>query len=222
MHTIAKRLGVILPALAVFMATGPAHADSALDDAILGIQHQWAHINYEVDDNAAKNAAYTELEQQADTLITRYPDRPEPRIWKAITLSTHAGAKGGLGALGLARESRDLLLEAEKIDPRAMNGSIYTSLGSLYYKVPGWPVGFGDKKKAESMLKQALTINPEGIDPNYFYADYQFERGHYQEALTAAQKALAAPDRPGRQLADSGRRNEVRALLNKIHSQLNS
>jgi hypothetical protein len=55
------------------------------------------------------------------------------------------------------------------IDPRALQGSAYTSLGSLYYQVPGWPIGFGDDKRAEAMLLKALEINPDGIDPNYFY-----------------------------------------------------
>ena len=66
--------------------------------------------------------------------------------------------------------SKNLLLQAEKIDSNALNGSIYTSLGSLYYKVPGWPIGFGDNSKALIYLKKALQINPNGIDANYFYA----------------------------------------------------
>jgi tetratricopeptide (TPR) repeat protein len=220
MRISLTRTTATLFALAVFVSAGSAFADQALDDAVRGIQHQWAHINYEVSGDDAKSTAFATLEGQADALMTRYPDRAEPRIWKAITLSTHAGAKGGLGALSLARQARDLLIEAEKIDPNAMNGSIYTSLGSLYYKVPGWPIGFGDKDKAEAMLKKALALNPAGIDPNYFYADYLYERGRYQEAMSAAQKALAAPDRSNRPLADKGRREELRALLGKIQSEI--
>jgi tetratricopeptide (TPR) repeat protein len=222
MHITLSRTARILFVLTVCLLAAPAFADQGLDDAIRDIQHQWAHINYEVSGDDAKSAAYAALEDQADALIARYPDRAEPRIWKAITLSTHAGAKGGLGALSLARQARDLLVQAQKIDPNAMGGSIYTSLGSLYYKVPGWPIGFGDKDKAESLLKKALALNPQGIDPNYFYADYLYERGRYKEALGAAEKALAAPDRPSRPLADKGRRDEVRALLAKIQSQISA
>jgi len=216
------RFAALLPAVTVFVFSGVAHAAPSLDAGIHSIQAQWAHINYEVNGDDAKSAAYEKLEAQADELISDYPDRPEPRIWKAITLSTHAGAKGGLGALGLARQARDLLLDAEKIDANAMGGSIYTSLGSLYYKVPGWPIGFGDKAKAEDMLRKALSLNPQGIDPNYFYADYLFQRGRYAEARDAANRALSAPDRPDRPLADKGRRAEVRALLGKIDSELHS
>ena len=47
-----------------------------------------------------------------------------------------------------------------------LDGSAYNSLGVLYYKVPGWPVGFGDKAKARELLQKALAINPKGIDAN--------------------------------------------------------
>ena len=86
----------------------------------------------------------------------------------------------------------------------------------LYYKVPGWPVGFGDKAKARELLQKALTINPKGIDPNFFYAEYLVETKHADQAIPYLEKAMQAPARPGRQLADQGRREEAKALLEKI------
>jgi Tfp pilus assembly protein PilF len=106
------------------------------------------------------------------------------------------------------------------IDSRALQGSAYTSLGSLYYQVPGWPIGFGDDKRAGTMLLKALEINPDGIDPNYFYGDYLFHEKRYAKARSALQRALAAPDRPGRAVADKGRRDEVRTLLVKVEAEL--
>ena len=197
---------------------GTARADDVAT-AILDVQHQWAHIHYQLPEKE-QGDAYTQLEKHEDDLLAQYPGRPEPMIWKAITLSTHAGVKGGFSALSMVRQARDLLLQAEKIDPNAMGGSIYTSLGSLYYKVPGWPLGFGDDKKANAFLHKALQINPNGIDPNYFYGDFLYEQGHYRDALQALQKAINAPDRPTRPLADQGRRDEVRTLLAKVKEKL--
>jgi Tfp pilus assembly protein PilF len=77
-----------------------------------------------------------------------------------------------LGALSLVKQARTNLEKAIEIEPNALQGSAWTSLGALYYQVPGWPIGFGDKDKADEMLKKALAINPDGIDPNYFYGDY--------------------------------------------------
>jgi len=136
-----------------------------------------------------------------------------------IIKSTYAGAKGGLGALSLAKESRKSLQKALDLEPTALDGSAYASLGTLYYKVPGWPFGFGDEDKAQELLEQALTINPDGIDPNYFYADYWFEQGDYIKAENYANKALAAAPRPERPLADEFRREEIKQLLVRIKGE---
>ena len=39
---------------------------------------------------------------------------------------------------------RRALEQALAIDATALEGSAFTTLGSLYYQVPGWPIGFGD------------------------------------------------------------------------------
>jgi hypothetical protein len=143
----------------LFFTLGSAVATaqvSSLAKGILDLQHQWGHIHYQIPEDK-QDAAYPQLEENADALIKRYPDRAEPLVWKAIILSTHAGVKGGLSALSMVRRARDLLEQAEKIDPNALDGSIYTTLGSLYYQVPGWPLGYGDDNKAETFLKNAPT-----------------------------------------------------------------
>lgn len=154
--------------------------------------------------------------QQAQGLVRQYPDRAEPLVWLGIVESSAARFKGGLGALKLAKDARQQLLAAEKIDPNALNGSIYTSLGSLYAKVPGWPIGFGDKDKARGYFQKALAINPDGIDPNYFYGDFLHDSGDDVLARKYLEKALAAPGRPGRADADAARRQEVKAALAQL------
>ncbi len=86
--------------------------------------------------------------------------------------------------------------------------------------MPGWPIGFGDKKKARAYLEKALQINPDGIDPNYFYADFLTEQGEYEKALQYFEKALAAPPRPGREDADAGRRQEIETGIQKSRQKL--
>jgi tetratricopeptide (TPR) repeat protein len=108
---------------------------------------------------------------------------------------------------------------AVDIDPTALDGSAYTSLGTLYYKVPGFPLGFGDHDKAEHMLQKALKQNPNGIDPNYFYAEFLFEEERYPEALQYLDKASKAAPRPGREVADKGRRAEIAALAAKVKAK---
>ncbi len=192
--------------------TGPAWADSQLDDNLNKLQHAWVIANYQTPDNA-KEAAFKQLTEEAHQLVVNSQNAPEAQVWEAITLSGYAKAKGGLGALKLVEKSRDLLLGVEKTQPDIMQGSVYTSLGTLYYRVPGWPIGFGDKKKAKSYLEKALQINPAGVDANYFYADYLSESGEYKKAIEYYRKALDAPARPGRADADAERKKEAQQGL---------
>ncbi|MBK7422927.1 MAG: tetratricopeptide repeat protein [Propionivibrio sp.] len=190
-------------------------AQPNLDESIADLGHRWAKVSYQTPDSE-KEAAFRTLIANTQQVSQSFPDRAEPLIWQAIVLASAAKAEGGLGALGKAKEARDFLLAAEKINPNALDGSVYNSLGSLYAKVPGWPIGFGDKKKARDYFEKALAINPNGIDPNYFYADLLADQGEYAKAAEHLKRALAAPARSGREDADSGRRQEAMQLLESI------
>lgn len=197
--------------LMVLMTALPAVA-SELDTDLLEIQHRWAQIRYQMEEDK-REQAFEKLAEQASELVAACPNRAEPLIWEGIVLSTWAGAKGGFGALGLVRDARKSLEKAMQIDPAALDGSAYTSLGSLYYQVPGWLLGFGDDDKARELLIKALEINPDGMDPNYFYGDFLIGQGKEGRARLYLERVLVAPARPERPVADAGRREEAKAKL---------
>lgn len=206
--------------LGLALSMNVAFAESnAVDVAVEKLQHEWAVANYKTPEDK-QEASFKALSELAHQMSANNPKQPEIMIWEAIIVSGYAKAKGGIGALGLAERSRDLLFAAEAINPNALHGSIYTTLGSLHYKVPGWPIGFGDKKKAREYLEKALKINPTGIDPNYFYADFLLNRSEYKKALEYFQKALAAPARPGREDADAGRKKDIQEGIEKAKQHL--
>lgn len=215
-----KKISLLLTSIALCLTLNqPSFADEKLDADIAVIQHDWAKANYKMEKDA-QEAAFKTLTEQAHQLSEKHQNAPEALIWEGIANAGYAKAKGGLGALKFAEKARDLLLAAEKANPQALQGSAYTSLGSLFYKVPSWPIGFGDKKKAQAYLEKALGFNPTGIDPNFFYADFLKERGEYAKAVEYYKKALAAPARPGREDADVGRRAEAEAGLKEAQSKL--
>lgn len=198
---------------ALLLAAAPTFAGVPEDVATL--QHEWEHIKYQLPP-AQHEVQFEKLVKQAGALAARNPNSADVLIWQAIIESTYAGAKGGLGALAHAKAARKTLEQALAINPNALAGSAYTSLGSLYYQVPGWPLGFGDQRKAAEMLGKGLAINPDGIDPNYFYGEFLLRKGELDAAEKALRKALLAPPRAGRQLADQGRRQEIQTLLDQI------
>lgn len=207
-------------ALTLSLLAGAARAD-ALDTRLDGLARAWAHANYEISNKNAQGEAAAQVAADADALARQNPGRAEPLVWEAIAKATQAGAKGGLGGLALAKESKSLLEKAEKINPAALgDGSVYTSLGSLYAQVPGFPIGFGDPGKARSYLQKALAANPNGVDSNFFYGDFLMRQDDYAGASRALQKALAAPARPGREVADRGRKAQAAALLSQAQAKL--
>jgi tetratricopeptide (TPR) repeat protein len=188
-----------------------AMADEASD--LHGLQTRWAEIKYNTA-VAEKEKAFLALIGDAEKLSAAHQSAPF-LIWEGIIRSTYAGVKGGLGALDQVKHAKKLFEQSIALQPDALNGAAYTSLGSLYYQVPGWPVGFGDDKKANEMLLKGLSYNPDGIDSNYFYGDYLLDQKQYKKAVVALEKALKAPARPGRESADAGRRAEASAALAK-------
>lgn len=190
-----------------------------VDKGLQTLQKTWAEINYLVPEND-REAAFTQLMSQAEQMVQTQPEKTEYRVWLGIIQSSTAGAKGGLSALSLAKAAKASFEQAIEQNPNALQGSAYTSLGVLYHKVPGWPLGFGSDKKAQQLLQESLKLNPQGIDGNYFYAEFLYDDQQYSEAqkyLTMAQQATPRADRP---LADEGRHKEIDALMEKINKKL--
>jgi tetratricopeptide (TPR) repeat protein len=210
---ILRTTAVLAVILAMLAAAPLARAD--LDDDVRRLQREWEEIKYRRPE-AEQEKAFQALAATAAAVRARYADRAEPEIWYGIIVASYAGAKGGFGALSLAKDARQALEHALQIDAKALAGSAYTSLGSLYYQVPRWPIGFGDDAKARALLDRALALNPDGIDPNYFLGDYLYRQRDFDGARQALERALQAPPRPDRPLADEGRRKEIQALLAKL------
>jgi len=210
-----KPLTVLMTTLAILVAP---LARAAMEDDVRTLQRDWEEIKYRKP-AADQEKAFEALSKTAGTVRAKYPDRAEAEIWYGIVVSSYAGAKGGVGALSLVKDAKLAFEHALAVDPKALGGSAYTSLGSLYYQVPGWPIGFGDDKKARQMLEAALKLNPDGIDPNYFYGDFLYRKGDYASAKKVLEHALKAPARAERPLADEGRRKEIEDLLAKIRDK---
>lgn len=205
--------------LSTLCLVGVAFAAEPATPTVVQLRDRWAQINYQTP-KSERQAAFEELARQAEQTRQAHAQDAEALIWEGIVLSSLAGEKGGMGALGLVKRARADFEAAIRIDPDALDGAAYTSLGALYYQVPGWPIGFGDDDKARSLLNKGLAIDPDGIDANYFHADFLRDQKDWAGARAAYQKALDAPARPGREVADAGRRHEAETRLKELASRL--
>lgn len=203
---------------ALLLALAPVAAQAApptMTADVRAINDGWAHVAYEMNGSSHQAQALARLDQQAAAVVARYPGQAEPLLWEGIVVSEEANRANIFHQLGLAYRARDLIARAYAINPRVADGGAAMSLGVLYFKVPGSPIGFGDTTRARQLLQQALALDPNGMDANYFWGDFLYSQGDNGGARAALEKALRAPHDPSRPVWDAGRRREVQALLAK-------
>ena len=165
--------------IAMLVSATPATRASdnrAMDADILVVAEEWAKIKYLSKDDSERKEKMEVLGAKADALVTRYPGRPETLIWDGIVTSERASLTWGLSALSHANRARDLLLEAYKMDPKALDAGAPTSLGVLYYRVPGFPLGWGDTDKARQLLEEAVEMPPTAATRTTFTPTFSSSR----------------------------------------------
>jgi tetratricopeptide (TPR) repeat protein len=133
-----------------------------------------------------------------------------------------AEQSGAAGSLGLVKQARKTLEAAVAINPNLYAVDAFSTLGGVYANVPGFPLAFGDKKKAAAYFQKALAINPSSLGANLGYARLLLKLGDYAAALKQATAALNAPPRPGREQADKAERKNAEILIAAAKQQLSS
>ena len=207
-----RRLFLFRYAVVAWLLGGAVAVAWAGTPELADLQQRWDETNFTLTGDR-QESAFEQLQADAEAYAAAHGQDAEAWIWSGIIKSSFAGAKGGLGALGLAKAARKDFERALEIDPGAMQGSAYTSLGTLYYSVPGWPVGFGDDEKAEELLLAGLQANPDGIDSNFFYAEYLRKDKRLDDARAHYLRAQKAPPRANREIADRGRMAQITEAL---------
>jgi len=193
------------------------HAE--VNTEIKEVQKEWARIKYTLGKKQHEDAL-EKLTLEAALIREKQPDNADAHLWEGIVLSTYAGAIGTLRALDAVTKSRDALEKSLEIDPEASKGAANTYLGTLYFLVPEWPIAFGDLDLAKEYLDKAIMLNPDDIDVNFYYGDFLKKKKKYKQAEVFYKKALSAPARPNREVADEGRRNEAKERLEKVLAKL--
>ncbi|WP_106419788.1 hypothetical protein [Salinicola tamaricis] len=195
----------------VVLSAGLIGSAAAQQNELFPLMQRWGNVEYEMQGDAQQRA-FESLVKEVDALAQRYPDNAHVLTAQGVVLASYAKAKGGLGALDLAKQARKSLERAIQIDPQGENGSAYVTLGALYQHAPGWPIAFGDDDKAGELLKRAVEIRPDGIDTNFYYAQYLEDQGQHAEARLYAERAMEGQARKGR-ASDEALRQEVRQWL---------
>ena len=162
-----------------------------MQDRVSQIEESWADTTA-VEPTPERKNVFLQLAEDISDVVTAFPGQAEPLILKSAILLTMAEDASSFVALGLVKQAKNLLSLAIDINPEAREGSALVTMGVLYYKVPGWPIAFGDNNEAEAYLLKALEVNPNGVTSNYFYAEFLIEQGKDELALNYLNKAIDA------------------------------
>jgi len=219
--------GIVTATLAMALLTASSHVargsdNRALDADILSLSEQWATAKYLSKDADEIKLRMADLALKADALAARYPGRAEPLIWSGIITSERALLTWGVTALRLATRARNTLLEAERLDARALDAGAPTTLGVLYSRVPSFPLGWGDSAKARQYLEEAVGKAPSGREARYYCADFLYEQGEYKGAEQLLIAAMALPQHPERPIWDKHLVKMMRELLARVREKLKS
>ncbi|NOQ13914.1 MAG: hypothetical protein GQ583_05460 [Methyloprofundus sp.] len=172
-----------------------ALADS-MQDRVSKIEASWVDTT-QAEPAVERKNIFLQLAEDISDVVIAFPSQAEPLILKSAILLTMAEDASSFVALGLVKQAKKLLSKAIDIDPEAREGSALVTMGVLYYKVPGWPIAFGDDDEAEVYLLKALEVNPDGVTSNYFYAEFLLEQGKDKLAVSYLNKAIDAKVDPG-------------------------
>ncbi len=203
--------GAIL-ALTILASVPGTAAEPTVHQQVQSLQEEWADIFYRLpaDEQAGK---FETLLPRVHALVERYPQEAEPLVLEAHVLCTYAAAEFSLGSLSKLARARELLVKSIAINPKAMEGSAYVTLGNLYYRLPGWPISYGNDNLARQYLEAALRLFPEGLDTNYFYGDFLMGQGECRQAIPYLEKADKSPIRPQSRLSDLNPKEELKHRL---------
>ncbi|WP_434783064.1 tetratricopeptide repeat protein [Ferrovum myxofaciens] len=209
---IGRFCGAFLLGLLGFFGVTDLQAET-LAEGLAQETQAWTQGSYYLPE-PAREAYFARLQSQAHDLSRHYPHQADPLVWEGIITATHAKYQNLFSALGTARQARDVLLQAVAIDSSAMDGSGLITLGALYFRVPKFG-SFGDDDKARQYLQQALKVDPDNIDANFFYGKFLLTQGDKPHALICLKKVIDTLPRPQSIEADRARQAEARDLLSQ-------
>ena len=211
-----RMLGTMLTIAAMSFAFAHSVCAESLDASLSNIEDRYASAAIESDEKE-KRRNLTKLLDDVRGLHASYPDRPEAAAWHGIVAQSYMDVRPNLS---IAKEARDALLDAESIDPLVLDGQVYAHLGALYSRTRSGFGGFGSSTRAIGYLWKAITVDPQGIEANYLYAELLYKEKNYTAARDALVKAAEAPVRPDHSRIDSARKMEVRDLLAAVQRKL--
>lgn len=197
-----------------------AEAEASPEETIRNLNNEWQESFFATPSNHQAEK-FKALLPKIHAFKAEYPQRAEPLILEAITLLTLVSAEWSLNMLTRVNDARDLLVRSIDVNPHAMEAAAYITLGNLYFRMPGWPISFGNDDNARHYLEAAVRLYPDAVDSNYFLGDFWLNQDEFDKALPYLEKADKAPVRAHLLLSDGHIKKELPKALKAARNREN-
>lgn len=151
-------------------------------------------------DSKKRTKALGEAKDIAEKLLVAHPKDRNLRFEHLAALGLWGESLGILRAAreGVATRMKEACETMLQLDPEFKNGVGRRSLAVLNYKVPAIPfiISWPDKKKSAALLKEVMSLYPDDMANNFYYAEYHYLHGEKNEAEKYLNKVLSfSPER---------------------------
>ncbi len=143
-------------------------------------------------------ATYEKGKERAEKATQLYPDQVEGHYWLAALMGRVGEEKGILNSLFMVKPMKTELEQCLEIDPQFPDA--YYVLGKLYWKVPGWPLSVGDKKKAVEYALKSVELNPDSFVFQWGLYEAYNAAGKKKDAKETLEQIIQMPIKPGYEL----------------------
>ncbi len=157
-------------------------AKSPEDARLYFLRNMYFYILWDISPISKKAAISKIALKYAVKTSQLFPESPDGWTFRAIFLGTYGISKGVLNALSVARDMRIYALKAYKIDKSYFYAQPPQLLGRLYFKLPSFPVSFGDLDKARKYLYEAYKLAPGYAHVYMYIAELEASVGNIKKA----------------------------------------
>ncbi len=146
------------------------------------LRNSYVYILWDISPLQMKKSISKEGLRYAEETIKMFPNNPDGWIRKSIFLGTYAITVGVLNVLYLAKDIKNAALKAYQLNKRYYYAMPCQILGRIYFKLPPFPVSYGDPDKAAKYLYEAFKFAPNFAHIYMYLAELEASRGNIKLA----------------------------------------
>lgn len=142
--------------------------------------HYW--MGEEITDNSHLIQNYKSGIEYAKKGMELDRESLESNFWICVNYGFLGNAQGMMSSLFMIDPVFHHIQFCLKKDPEFFHGGPHRVLGYLYFRVPGWPISKGDKKKGLQHMEKAKSIDPNFFLTRVFLLEMYLSMGFTKEA----------------------------------------